>query len=131
MANTSYEDVIDTFESSFIDKYELPDELVKVWFNKAVGDYSLEIEDLNYDKLTEEFDVELDQSVISTLASLMKKYYQEREYSRVNKINNIIGKDISLNNTDSTKKNTREELNYIKDSVDEYYNKQKTTVFTE
>lgn len=129
MANTTYEDVIVTFESSFIDKYPLPDELVKVWFNKAIGDYSLEIEDLSYDELLNEFNTRLNRSVIDTLATLMKKYYQEREYSRVNKINNIIGKDISLNNTDSTKKNTREELDYIKSGVDEYYNKQKTTVY--
>ena len=37
--NTSYEEVIDSFHSTFQDKVELPGLLEKEWFKKAVGKF--------------------------------------------------------------------------------------------
>lgn len=133
MVTITYDDVLMAFESSFVDKYPLPDELTYVWFERSLGDFELNIEKLEYDYVTKTIALNEDQSriiVMNTLAELMHLYYQKREYSRVNKINNIIGKDVSLNNTDSTKKNTKEEYDSIKNIVEDYYSKQKITAYS-
>lgn len=130
----SYDDVIETFYSSFQDKYELADELIERWLKRAVGDFSLKVSYITYDseskKITGENEDLKDYAVINTLAMLIKKYYQEREYSRVNKIQNIIGKDISLNKTDTTKTHVKNELDYVCDTVDEYYYNQLTPAYS-
>ena len=70
--NTSYEEVIDSFHSTFQDKVELPGLLEKEWFKKAVGKFSFEIDSINYDEDLEEFDTKLNRYVIDTLGLMMK-----------------------------------------------------------
>lgn len=112
MANTKAQEVYDSFESSFKDKTVIPDALELVWLKKAIGRYSQELDQLCFDKDALEFDSELDQYVIDTLAAFMKQYYQEREVSRVNKMISIVGKDISIDGKGTTKTAAREELAY-------------------
>ena len=60
---------------------------------------------------------------------MMKIKYCTRELSRVNKLNNIIGKDLSLNSTGDSKKYTMSELINEIENLKELLNKQKTTAY--
>ena len=124
--NTTYQDVLRSFESSFQDKFTLPPSLIHEWFLKAIGRFSLDVCVLYFDTDTNEFDKPLSRAVIDCLASLMKLRYQERELSRVNKLNNIIGKDVSFNSTGDAKKATKAELDNLKIEIDEVLHKLKT-----
>ena len=68
--------------------------------------------------------------VILSLAEIMKSYYMQQEVRRVNQLNNIIGKDISLNGTGDTKKYTRAEADAIDSKIADLYTKQKCPAYT-
>ena len=129
MKNTSASEIIEVFESSFADKHVIPYELELVWLKKAIGRYSKELTDLNYDEELQEFDCVLDTYVIDTLGQLMKKFYQERELSKVNKRVSIVGKDLSWDASGNSKKYTKEELDYVVNESDEMINNQKPTAY--
>lgn len=129
MRNTTFSDVIDSFESSFMDKKELPITLEIMWFKKAVGQFSTEIEPLSYDEVLEQFDSELSQYVIDTLGTMIKVYYLERELSRVNKISSIVGKDLSVNGNNGLQKYTENELSIAKSALVEKLEKLKPSAY--
>jgi hypothetical protein len=129
MANTTYADVLAAFESSFQDKHTMPAGLVREWFGKAVGYFELEVSELGWDGDSDEFDRPLPRAVIDCLADLMKIRYQERELSRINKLNNIIGKDVAFNSTGDSKKATKAELDYLRATTDEVLHKLKKNSF--
>lgn len=112
MDNTKAQEVFDSFESSFQDKCIIPLELEIEWLMKAVGRYSLELDPLEFDRLTLTFDRKLQRYVIDTLAAFMKQSYQEREVSKVNKRVSIVSKDISIDGNNGSKTAAREELAY-------------------
>ena len=122
-------DVIDSFETLIRERTPLPQGLVELWFEQALGQYELEIGDVAYDRRAATFGQDVKRSVITTLAYMMKVMYVERELSRVNKINNIITNDIKLNGNGETKKYTYNELLEEKASAADYINKQKTSWF--
>lgn len=128
MAKT-YDDAISSFESTFQDKYEIPEDLVEQFFIDALSQYELEIGDTGYDTGSEEFPSDFKQYQIMTIAYLMKVKYCERELSRVNKIMNIIGKDISMNDSGGAKRATKEELQIELDRANGFLDKQKTTAY--
>lgn len=45
---TTAQDVFDSFESSFQDKHIIPTELELIWLKKAIGRYSVELDELAY-----------------------------------------------------------------------------------
>ena len=108
--NTTYSEVVESFESTFQDKRALAEGLVKQWLLDSIGEFCLEIDTITYDKTLNEFTSELPQWQITSIALMMKIKYCTREVSRVNKLNNITGKDISFNATGDTKKYTKDEL---------------------
>jgi len=112
MANTTAQDVFDSFESSFRDKQVISDDLEFVWLLKAIGRYSVELDELTFDESTLEFDRKLDRYVIDTLGAFMKQSYQEREVSRVNKRVSIVGRDLSIDGSNGQKTAARSELDY-------------------
>lgn len=134
---TTYDDVVRAFESIIKSKYILADGLVEQWFKNALGEYELNVGCLGYDKHIREFsslkgdttlfdeDGDLKNAVVLNLAALMKSFYMEQEKRRVNQLNNIIGKDISLNGTGDTKKYTTQEANNVDSKVADYFQKQK------
>ena len=129
MANTTAQEVIDFFESSFADKHVLPDSLELVWLRKAIGRYSIELDQLNYDEEIMQFDTKLNDYVISTLAEFMKQLYMERQYSLVNKRVSIVGKDLSWDASNSSKKYTKDELDYISNKTVNMVENQKPTAY--
>ena len=129
MANTTAQEVIDFFESSFADKHVLPDSLELVWLRKAIGRYSIELDQLNYDEEIMQFDTKLNDYVISTLAEFMKQLYMERQYSLVNKRVSIVGKDLSWDASNNSKKYTKDELDYISNKTVDMVENQKPTAY--
>lgn len=110
---TNYSEIINSFHSSFQDKVILPDELEKEWFLKAVGCFEHEVGPLVFDQELIQFDKRLDRYVIDYLALSMKKLYQERELSRINKRLSFSSKDLSIDEHNGSKTAAKNELDYI------------------
>ena len=130
MVNTTAQDVFDSFESSFKDKVIIPEALEIVWLKKAVGRYSIELSPISFDSDTMEFDRELDQYSIDTLAAFMKQSYQEREVSRINKQVSITGKDLSITAGQGGKAAAKEELDYCDSQSEQMIANQKPTAYS-
>lgn len=126
---TTAQDVIDFFESSFQDKHIIPFDLELVWLKKAIGRYSIELTPLTFYSKVLEFDCELDTYTIDTLAQMMKKFYQERELSKVNKRISIVGKDISIDGSNGSKTAAKNELNHICTELTDMVENQKPTAY--
>ena len=126
---STYEDVLNSYHSSFQDKVLIPESLEREWFLKAVGKYSYEIDPLNFDEELLEFDVRLDRYVIDTLGSMMMKYSQQRELSKVNKRISIVGKDLSVDGSNGSKTAAKSELEMVSQEVDEMLYKQTPTAY--
>lgn len=134
---TTYEDVVSAFESITKSKYEFADGLVEQWFKNALGEYELNIGKLGFDRETHEFRKQdgdptlfdkhgdLESGVVLNLATIMEANHMRQERRRVNQLNNIIGKDISLNGTGDTKKQTAAEATEVFWKVEDYFQKQK------
>ena len=129
MSNTTANDVIQSFESSFVDKRVLPESLEIEWLKKAVGRYSIELDPLHFDDEIYEFDCKLERYVIDTLAAFMKQMYMERQWSLANKRVSIVGKDLSVGASDNSKKYTQEELSYAESQSIEMIENQKPTAY--
>lgn len=129
MSNTTANEVIQSFESSFADKSVLSESLEMEWLKKAIGRYSIELNDLNFDPELNQFDTRLDRYVIDTLAEFMKQSYQERQYSKVNKRISITGRDLGIDGSNGSKTATKAELDYIAEKANSMVNNQKVTAF--
>lgn len=129
MSNTTANEVIQSFESSFVDKKVLPESLEMEWLKKAVGRFSIELDPLNFDTELNKFDCQLDRYVIDTLAAFMKQMYMERQWSLVNKRVSIVGKDLSVGASDNSKKYTQEELLYAESQSIDMIENQKPTAY--
>ena len=127
--NTTYTEVINSFHSTFQDKVIIPEGLEKVWFLKAVGKYSFEIDSINFDEELNEFDSKLKRYTIDTLGLMMKKFYQERELSKVNKRISIVSKDLSIDGSNGSKTATLNELEKVSEEVDEMIYKQTPSAY--
>lgn len=116
---TQFSEVIDSFHSIIMDKKEIPEALEVMWLKKAVAELSVETSPIEYDEEIGEFNFDIGQYVIDTLALLMKSYYVAREVSKNNKIASIVGKDISVNGTNGLQKYSKEEYDTIRVEVSE------------
>ena len=117
MKKTTASDVIESFESSFMDKQEIPRSLEMMWFKKAVAFYGTEIDPLEYDYELDEFYSPINRYTIDILATMMKVYYLERQYDRMNKVASIVGKDLSVNAGMSLSKYSGEELERVRSEL--------------
>ncbi len=127
MPQSDYEKVIDIFHSEIKDKYIINEELEKIWFEKACADYSLDICALDFDDASGNF--KKSNPPITTLGLMITRYYLKQELSRINKLNNIIGKDLQLNSTSQAKTATREEYLQVYYEVEQKLHKQKNHCF--
>lgn len=130
MSVTQANEVIDSFESSFQDKRTIPLSLEIMWLKKAVGRYSVELDELYFDDELLQFDSKLNQYVIDTLAQFMLQMYQERQVSLVNKRISIVGKDLSIDGSNGTKTAEKAHLDYIAWNSSEMVENQKPTAYT-
>lgn len=127
--NTLFQEVYESFESSFQDKSIIPEDLEYQWLKKAIGRYSVELDPLEYDAEEREFSCTLDQYVIDTLAAFMKQMYQEREVSKVNKRISIVSKDLSIDGNNGSKTAARNELLYDESRSNIMVDNQKPTAY--
>lgn len=128
--NTTAQEVFDSFESSFQDKVVIPEALELLWLKKAVGRYTVELDPINFDEETLEFDCKLDQYVVDTLAMFMLQMYDEREWSKVNKQISIVGKDISIDGAGHTKTAARAKAEYSNSESSKMVANQKPTAYS-
>ena len=137
IASTTYIDVVNVFEATFQEKSQLNSDLVFQWFSMAVEEFSREIEPLVFDKDTDSFLyydkneilIPLPYLYIQILGYTIKRYYCERQYDRIIKRTNIIGKDLTLNNTSADKAHAKEELDYVDTKIAEFYDKLLPTAY--
>lgn len=137
IASTTYQDVVNVFEATFQEKYQLDSSLVLQWFNMAIEEFSREIEPLVFDTTINSFlyydkdgnIIPLPYLYIQILGYTIKRYYCERQYDRIIKRTNIIGKDLTLNNTSADKAHAKEELDYVDIKISEFYNKLLPTAY--
>ena len=126
---TTQKDVFDSFEASFQDKSIIPESLELVWLQKAIGRYSIEIDQLTFNEDSLTFDKKLDRYTIDTLAAFMKQSYQEREVSKVNKRVSIVGKDLSIDGNNGSKVAARNELLYDESKSNQMIDNLKPTAY--
>lgn len=129
MANTTAQEVFDSFESSFQDKKEIPKALELEWLKKAVGRFSVEVDPIDFDSTNMVFSTELDRYVIDTLGAFMKQSYQEREVSKVNKRISIVSRDFSIDGNNGSKNAARNELLYDESKSAQMVDNQKPTAY--
>ena len=129
--------MVNVFEATFQEKYQLDANLVLQWFNMAIEEFSREIEPLVFDTTINSFlyydkdgnIIPLPYLYIQILGYTIKRYYCERQYDRIIKRTNIIGKDLTLNNTSADKAHAKEELDYVDIKISEFYNKLLPTAY--
>ena len=126
---TTKADVIQSFRTHPMAKKALPEGLEDEWFNSALAQYELDIDELDYDDENAQFASKLKSSVVYTLGLIMYMEYVTRELSRAEKLNGFKGKDIQLTGSDASKNVTYKELIFEQQRVQELLHKQKTHAF--
>lgn len=133
---TTYDDVVSVFESTFMEKVTLNDDLVFQWFKMALGEFSTQIKPLYFNKekmlftdKTGEYDVDLDQTVVNILGYTIKRYYLERQYDKIVKRSNIVSKDLSVNNSEGDKRQAKVELDWVNFKIVDLYEQLKQTAY--
>lgn len=119
MATTQFSEVIDSFHSIIMDKREIPASLELIWIKKAIAELSIETSPIEYNEEIGEFNSDVGQYVVDTLALLMKSYYVSREISKNNKIASIVAKDISINGNNGLQKYSKEEYDTLMTEISE------------
>lgn len=126
---TTKADVIQKFRSLPMAKQVLPEGLEDEWFDSALGQYELDIDELGYDIDSSKFASKLKPITVYTLGLLMYQDYLTRELSKAEKINGFRGKDIQLTGSDASKNVTYKDLVLQQQRVQEFLHKQKTHAF--
>ena len=133
---TTYDDVVSVFESTFMEKVTLSDDLVFQWFKMALGEFSTQIEPLYFNKekmlFTDkagEYELDLDQTVVNILGYTIKRYYLERQYDKIVKRSNIVSKDLSVNNSEGDKRQAKVELDWVNFKIVDFYEQLKQTAY--
>lgn len=126
---TPYKKIQFVFHSSFQSKIEIIPELEKQFFINALGDFSLDLYELNYNSETDEIKEDLNQAEINLLGKLMYKYYLQRERDRIMKLNNIVGRDIRLTGMSDTKQAINKMYNGLLNEIDTMIHKLKDNTY--
>ena len=126
----TYQTVINLFESSFVSKEIIPEDLEMVWFNRAVGRYSFEISPIQYNEKTQEIDSD-NMIVADTLALYMLLFWKERDKAKINMRGQIVTKDISLNGGGAVYTAAKNDYETILEQLNDLITKQKHPAWNE
>ena len=99
----TYNDVVLAFHSHFDTQKAIDPSLREQWFHNALARFELDLYPVEMEP-SGAFITEIGRAETYLLGKLMFAEYQHRELDRVIKINNIIGKDLSLNAMGETKR---------------------------
>jgi hypothetical protein len=111
----------------------LNDDLLKEYFDSALGEYELELENLAYDEVLETLTIDDDKlirTVILLLAKIMYKYYLNQSLDEVMKILNIVGKDISVTGADGSKKTLEHKITNLDEEISSIFTKLKKNSYS-
>lgn len=119
---TLQEQALEVFYATVREKYEenLPDKLVEQWFEMSLREIQTELYAVDDDTEGAE---------INVLGLMIYRRYLRRELSRVNRLNNIITRDIKLNATGDTKKALLAEFDGVTSEIRETIHKLKQHAF--
>lgn len=132
---TTYEDVVAVFESTFLERVALSDDLVFQWFKMAYGEFSTQISQLYFNNEKKIFtdidgnDIVLNQIVVNILGYTIKRFYCERQYSKIVKRSNIVSKDLSINNSEGDKRQAKVEIDWVNFKIVDLYEQLKDTAY--
>ena len=126
----TYQTVMDLFESSFVSKEIIPEDLEMVWFKRAVGRYSFEISPIQYNEKIQEIDSD-NMIVADTLALYMLLFWKERDKAKINMRGQIVTKDISLNGGGSVYTAAKNDYETILEQLNDLITKQKHPAWNE
>jgi len=120
---TDYEKSVNVLHSTIKDKFVIPDGLYEQWFYNALAEYGLDIAPLHFDGNSKNF---LDATPpIYVIGLLMAKYYVKQQLSRINKLNNIVGKDLQLTGMGQAKSAVNNEYQGILFEIEQKLHKYK------
>lgn len=125
MANTTMNDVIQSFHTHPMSKKALPEGLEEAFFQSALAIYELEISPLEYNDESHAFNSDIGRPVVYTLGIMMYVEYLIRELSRIEKLNGVYGKDIQLTGNDASKRVTKADLELELERAQQLLHKQK------
>lgn len=126
---TPAQSVLDYFYTEFQSTKVLDEGLVKQFLLKSVGEFELNLSPLSYDGGTDTFDSVLSSIEMILLGKLMYKHYLSREKDRVLKLNNIVGKDISLTAMGSSKSEMRQAYEEVDYEIERMISRLKTNSY--
>lgn len=114
----NYQNVVEVFHSQFDTRSPIDPALREQYFNNALARFETNLCSLNISD-TGEFLDEISKQEIYVLGRLMYLEYLGKERDRINKINNIVGKDISLTSMGDTKRVVQQQYESVKEDVEE------------
>jgi len=123
MVTTSQSKVLDKFYSLIMTGYELPESLVKEWFDTALGEYELVLQPLQYDEVTSKFTTRLSSYQVTLLGLLIKREFDTREFSRMSKVTGIDTKDERVSGLQAAKQAVRAEIEIDGQRIEELFQK--------
>ncbi|WP_079709857.1 hypothetical protein [Paraliobacillus ryukyuensis] len=126
---TTRDNVISNFHTEFQSPTVLPDGIEDQFLIKAVGDFQLDLYPISYSTSTKDFEESISISEEILLGKLMYKHYLSRELDRVLKLNNIVGKDISLTSMAGSKSSIQKRYTELVGEIDEVIYKLKDNTF--
>lgn len=126
---TPISDVLNYFYTEFQSTIELPEGLVKQFLLKAIGEFELNLYPINYDLENEVFQYDLNATEMSLLGKIMYKHYLSRERDRILKLNNIVGKDISLTSMGASKSEVRQAYEDVVEEIERTFSRLKKSSF--
>lgn len=127
---TPKEQIYNSFYKEFQDTKELPEGLVNQFLLEAIGDFETNLYPINYNSDEGLFEEELSLAEISLLGKIMYKQYLSRERDRVLKLNNVIGKDISLTSMGASKSEMRQAYDDVKSEIKQRFNELKPSSYS-
>ncbi|WP_215085391.1 hypothetical protein [Exiguobacterium sp. s78] len=114
----NYQNVVEVFHSQFDTRSPIDLALREQYFNNALARFETNLYSLSISD-TGEFLDEISKQEIYILGRLMYLEYLGKERDRINKISNVIGKDISLTSMGDTKRVVQQQYESVKADVEE------------
>jgi len=126
---SDYQDALEIFRSESKAKHPFADGLERRWFKTACEIYSLDIEPLAFDEVTDNF-TNPPTAAVLTIGLIMAVRYLKQQRSRFDQLQSIIARDISLTATGDQKRALKAQYDDLVFEVESKLHKQKKHSFS-